>query len=176
MKRILVIAMAMFMVSIAPTFSLADGKVTLAWDANIESDLAGYKLYYKEGAINIAGGPPYDGTVLNQGPSPISIPVTQLSDPGHPVFEVTFPEGTQKKIYFALSAYDTEIPPKESSFSNEVYIYWPKDVEDGVQPLIPRAPAIKSIERVLEVTMIEKTIDKVIYGDSPRYAKNYFPN
>ncbi len=41
----------------SPSLSYS-AEVTLAWDANTESDLAGYKVYYKTGSA----GEPYDGT------------------------------------------------------------------------------------------------------------------
>ena len=45
--------------------------VTLEWDDNTETDLAGYKLYYKSGS----GGTPYNGTDANGGASPSPIDV-----------------------------------------------------------------------------------------------------
>jgi hypothetical protein len=44
-------------------------EVTLAWDSNTEPDLAGYKIYYK----TESSGPPYNGTGLTEGDSPIDV-------------------------------------------------------------------------------------------------------
>ena len=74
--------------------AFADTSVKLVWDANIESDLAGYKLYKgnESGVYN-------DVTDVGN--------VTQ--------YTVDVPDGTW---YFALSAYDTS--DNESGYSNEV--------------------------------------------------------
>ena len=50
----------------AATTALAES-VTLAWDANSESALNGYRVYYREGT----SGPPFDGTGADQGDSGI---------------------------------------------------------------------------------------------------------
>jgi hypothetical protein len=88
--------------------------VTLAWSANTEPNLAGYYIYYKSGT----SGPPYNGTGVYEGDSPIKIPVGYFADPGNP--EYTMHGLSDKDIsFFVLTAYDTE--GNESSFSNEVY-------------------------------------------------------
>jgi len=80
--------------------------VTLAWDANTEPDLAGYKLYYKTDAA----GPPYTGTGATEGDSPIDVfDVTQCTVHGL-ANGVTY--------YFVVTAYDSE--NNESGYSNEV--------------------------------------------------------
>jgi hypothetical protein len=80
--------------------------VTLAWDANTEPDLAGYKLYYKTGSP----GPPYGGTGATEGNSPIDVGnVTQFTIHG-------LSNGIT--YHFAATAYDTE--NLESGYSNEV--------------------------------------------------------
>jgi hypothetical protein len=80
--------------------------VTLAWDANTEPDLAGYKLYYKTDAA----GPPYTGTGATEGDSPIDVfDVTQFTVHGL-ANGVTY--------YFVVTAYDSE--NNESGYSNEV--------------------------------------------------------
>jgi len=87
--------------------------VTLRWDKNTESDLAGYKLYYKTDT----SGSPYDGTGSDQGASPVDIPLNVLTDPDNPEFTIT--ELDAERIYFfSLTAYDNE--DSESDYSEEV--------------------------------------------------------
>ncbi len=86
--------------------------VTLQWDANTESNLKGYKLYY--GSFS---GAPYDGKGVDQGDSPITIDTNDLKDPLNPEFALT---GLDIKEYYfiTITAYDSE--GIESDFSNEV--------------------------------------------------------
>lgn len=78
------------------------GDVTLQCDANIESDLAGYKLYY--------------GNESGVYGDSIPFPLSELTDTSNPEFTTpVLPSGT---YYFALTAYDTE--GLESGYSNEV--------------------------------------------------------
>ena len=84
--------------------------VTLAWDANTETDLAGYKIYYGK----ITGGP-YDDSVSTDGASPIVVPLSSLLDPANPEFTVH--DLLSETYYFVATAYDTE--RYESLFSNE---------------------------------------------------------
>ena len=80
--------------------------VTLGWGANIEPDLAGYKVYYKTGS----SGAPYNGTGATEGHSPIDIgnvttyKITGLTN------GITY--------FFVVTAYDTEA--LESDYSNQV--------------------------------------------------------
>ena len=80
-------------------------EVTLAWDANGESDLEGYGVYGKAGTA----GPPYDffGYVA----------LADLADEGAPACTVT---GLQSdtRYHFAITAYDTA--GNESAFSASV--------------------------------------------------------
>jgi hypothetical protein len=98
-------------------------EVTLAWDANSEENLAGYKLYYESGT----SGAPYDGTGLTEGDSPIIIYVETpaeaeasthvLEDPALPVFPLSgLVDGAT--YYFALTAFDTD--GLESDYSDEI--------------------------------------------------------
>jgi hypothetical protein len=91
------------------TSSAATSSVTLAWDANTEPDLAGYKLY--SGAS--AGGP----YVLKQTLAKVTgTTVAGLAD------------GT---YHFVLTAFDTF--SNESGYSNEVFKTF-----DTIPPLAPR--------------------------------------
>lgn len=81
-------------------------EVILAWDASIEPDLAGYKLYYKTDT----SGPPYNGTGATEGDSPIDVGnLTEFS-----VHSLT--DGIT--YFFVVTAYDIE--GLESGYSNEV--------------------------------------------------------
>ena len=84
--------------------------VTLAWDANSETDLAGYKIYYGK-----TSGGPYDGSGSTDGASPVVVPLSSLLNPASPEFTVHgLPIGT---YCFVTTAYDTE--GYESLYSNE---------------------------------------------------------
>ncbi len=101
--KYLVFLIALFLAWCTPAFAL---DITLQWDANTETDLAGYKVYYK---IETSG-PSYNGTGAVEGNSPIDVGnVTQFTL--HGLYEdVTY--------FFAVSAYNTT--QLESGFSNEV--------------------------------------------------------
>jgi len=86
-------------------------EVTLAWDANTESDLMGYKIYY-----DTSPGDPYYGTDAEQGISPITVFLNDLHDLHNPKFTLTG-LGDSGDYYFALTAFDNE--NLESDFSNE---------------------------------------------------------
>lgn len=109
--------------------------VTLAWDANEEADLAGYKLYY-----DTDSGHPYEGTGAENGtaPSPIDVPLAEDEDPDPLVVQYTvrnLPEGVH---YFAVTAYNTQ--GHESAYSNEVSA-------GGSTPPPPNgAPSLSSFE------------------------------
>lgn len=101
-KRLMTLIL-MFLLWCTPTFAL---DITLQWDANTETDLAGYKIYYK---IETSG-PFYNGTGAVEGNSPI--------DAGNTT-EITL-HGLDEDVtyFFAVTAYNTA--QLESGFSNEV--------------------------------------------------------
>ena len=81
-------------------------EVTLAWDPNTAQDLAGYKIYYK----TEYSGPPYNGTGVTEGDSPIDV--------GNQT-EFTIHGLTDDVPYFLVAtAYDTE--GLESDYSGEL--------------------------------------------------------
>jgi hypothetical protein len=80
--------------------------VNLAWDANTESNLAGYMVYYDTDG----SGAPYDGTGAAEGDSPIDV--------GN-VTEFTLSDLSEGDVhFFAVTAYNNE--DLESGYSNEV--------------------------------------------------------
>lgn len=100
-----------FLAGFSATAKAAD--VTLAWDANTESNLAGYKLYY-DGDSDTEQ---YQGVGANEGDSPVIIYLEDLDDSENPSFTLTGLEDGQY-YYFALTAFDTD--GLESDFSDEV--------------------------------------------------------
>jgi len=89
--------------------------VSLAWDANTETDLAGYRLYY--------GDTPRPPTVTDPAYNTYTTVIT-IPDATAITYQLELPVGT---YYFALIAYNTSL--NESGFSNEVFA----DVLDAPQ-------------------------------------------
>ena len=86
--------------------SAHSAELTLAWDPNPEQDIAGYKIYYK----TEVSGPPYNGTGLTEGNSPIDLGnQTEFTLHGL-IDDVTY--------FFVATAYDTE--GLESDYSEEL--------------------------------------------------------
>ncbi len=80
--------------------------ITLAWDANTEPNLAGYKVYYDTDG----SGAPYSGAGAAEGDSPIDV--------GN-VTEFTLSDLVDGEVhFFAVTAYNNE--DLESGYSNEV--------------------------------------------------------
>jgi hypothetical protein len=107
--------MAMVLILLLPVASFAASQVTLAWTANSEASLAGYQIYYTSGS----SGGPYKGVGLDQGASPVKVPLPNLADSGSP--EVTLTGLNQNTdYYFVATAYDEY--GNESDYSNEVVL------------------------------------------------------
>ena len=83
-KLFILITLAAF--CFMPFLAFAGGEVVLTWEPNVESDLAGYRIYYKSGATNSPGGPPYSGDIMIEGPSPIDVPLSALDDVDNPEY------------------------------------------------------------------------------------------
>ena len=103
--------------------------VTLAWDANTESDLEGYKIYYKPGAsggLNLAN---YPGTGAIEGTSPIVMQLTADENPDAGIVQLTLHGLDEATTYcFAVTAYNAD--NAESQASREVFVFGSGDVFD----------------------------------------------
>lgn len=86
---------------------------TLMWSKNTESDLDGYKVYYKSGS----SGPPYNGMGAKEGDSPLTISLQEMDNPEQPEYTIHDLDDNED-YYFVLTAYD--IYERESGYSNEV--------------------------------------------------------
>jgi len=88
-------------------------QITLAWDAYPPSEqVTTYSIYYKTNSP----GPPYDGNEASEGPSPIIVPVAELTDPENPQYTVTN-LSERERYFFAITATNDY---GESAYSNEV--------------------------------------------------------
>jgi hypothetical protein len=90
-------------IAIYPTTASSRPDILVQWDANVESDLAGYKLYYGTTSRNNGG---------YQKPN-----YFQIIPAGTETYEMTNVEDGLH--YFSLTAFDTS--NNESEFSNEVF-------------------------------------------------------
>ena len=95
--------------------------VTLAWDANTESNLAGYKLHY-------GNTPRSQGAYAHT----VTIPGSDVTR-----YEVSLDPGT---YYFALTAYNNL--GNESGYSNEVWTEISPDIPGGEPPGKPGKPIL----------------------------------
>ena len=128
-----VTCIAIFIYSSSPSYAL---DVTLAWDANNETDLAGYKIYYKPGASGGQNLANYPGKGAAEGDSPIVVPLGSLANAASPEFTV---HGlVDNTYYFVATAYNTE--GLESGPSNEVY------AQGSSTPPTNSAPTLSSLE------------------------------
>ena len=132
--------------------------VTLAWDANTESDVAGYKIYY-----DTDSGHPYSGTGAEQGDSPIDVPLSMDEDPDPNTVQYTVLGLPGETYYFAVTAYDTEVPSNESGYSNEAYT---GSTPDTTPPIISsvRVTSTTYTTAVITWTTDEASNSQVLYG------------
>jgi hypothetical protein len=104
-KALLVAAVVVIGATCLGTASAED--VTLAWDANSESDLAGYYAYRSNSSgqytLGGASSPNYIGTI------------GVMPNPQH--VDANVPSGTW---FYVVTAFDNESPSLESGVSNEV--------------------------------------------------------
>jgi hypothetical protein len=106
--------------------------VTLAWDANTEKNLAGYKLYYDGDSDTEM----YLGVGANEGDSPIIIYLDDLAETDSPTFTVTGLDKGQY-YYFTLTAFDTD--GLESDYSDEVGVMTDESGEGDTNSLAKSA-------------------------------------
>lgn len=132
----------------AATVSAQADDIIVAWDPNDPAEqVTEYKLYYKTGNSGTPSGPPYNGTGLVEGNSPITIPV------GQQIFNENNPEYTLTGLtagvtyQFAVTACNdnTSPDPNESRYSNEVTYFSPEPVGPGLDYIeIEGNPTIQS--------------------------------
>lgn len=125
MKQILM-ALFLFFCSVSICFPR---DVTLIWDPNTESDLAGYKLYYRTEFVTYEEPTPAEDEVP-MGPSPIVLYINctgaNCVDNNNPEFTLEM-DISDKDYWMVLTAFDNEVPENESGYSNEVTT---KDIGD----------------------------------------------
>jgi len=122
MKVVVSAILVLLLISYTGQYGAAE--VTLAWDQNPETNILGYKSYYKAGS----GGPPYNGTGADQGLSPITLLIEDLADPNNPEFTLTGLDDNEV-YYFVITAYNSY---GESGYSNEVDTgFWSNAVDLG---------------------------------------------
>lgn len=139
MKPVLIVLVLVFL-SIPAMAQLANdtAEVSLAWDANTETNLAGYKLYYGLEPRTSTGWTGYDGVLLFNGDSPVPILLEDLDDPQNPLYTV-YGLVYGHTYYFALTAFDTD--GLESEYSEEVNYFPPIPIEDvDVNNFPPQPP------------------------------------
>ena len=113
-----------------PTLAL---DVTLQWDANSETNIAGYKIYY-----DTDSGAPYNGTGALLGNSPIDMPLGQDENSDPDVVEFTLNNLSNGEYYFAVTAYTNDDPSLESAYSNEAKYTPPQERPPEITRTIPK--------------------------------------
>jgi hypothetical protein len=100
--------------------------VTLQWDANTDSDLAGYYVYYRAGSSGGGNLANYNGTGAYEGNSPIEMPLALDENADTNIVEFTVHDlADGQTYYFVVTAYDSEVPRLESGPSNEEHTSTP---------------------------------------------------
>ena len=146
-----------------PQVDLA-GSLTLAWNANPETDLLGYRLYYK----SQGSGAPYDGSDADQGPSPIEVPVSAAP-------QITLSGLDPALDYeFAVTAFNAH---GESGLSTPVRIFSISSQADANGSVTPDGPVWveQGDDRTVTITPEEgfTIADVLVNGVSVGPAANY---
>ena len=137
------------------------GDISLAWDPNSETDLGGYKIYYKIGS----SGPPYNGTGATEGSSPINV--------GN-ITEFTVRDLMNGiEYFFVATAYDTEVPSLESGYSNEVLAV-PEGSSDTTPPGITTGFEIDDIQ-FIQIPEPEPVLETLVSGPGDIWDAAYDP-
>ena len=110
MKNKVIIIIYMLLFSF-PAYCIA-AEITLQWDANVETDLAGYYIYYKPDTCC----DPYNGIGANDGDAPIQQRLTDFGDPDYPQYTISGLDDN-RVYYFVVSAFNNS--GYESGFSTE---------------------------------------------------------
>lgn len=121
MKKILAI-LAIVILVFSVGMAQAASNITFEWDANSESDLAGYRLYQSQTSGNY-----------------ISVPVMTIPAGTETAVLSDIPDGT---YFWVLTAYD--VAGNESGYSNEVTASL-----DSVPPVPPEGLLIGAIEKII---------------------------
>jgi hypothetical protein len=155
--KCVVLSVPLLFCMVTPSYGM---DVTLAWDANTEPDLDGYKVYYKTGS----SGPSYNGAGASEGNSPIDLgDVTQVTLHGL---------SDSQTYYFVVTAYDNEVPSLESGYSNEVQA---SSSADTTPPVISNVQVTSTTDStaVIEWSTDEASDSQVQYGSNSRSWGNY---
>ena len=123
---------AIFSLVFPPSLSAAES-VTLAWDENSEPNIAGYRIYYRSGSSGGRVASRYNGTGIENGRSPIDMPVYEDANLDPRFVETTLHglDGNQN-YYFVVTAYNTE--GLESAPSNEASLVRAAAIVDRPTP------------------------------------------
>ena len=120
MKKLSLILSILFLFySVSWSRAASPMSITVSWQPSITNedgtpctDLAGYKIYYDKDK----SGVPYNGVGIQEGDSPILLPLSIFTDPAKPEF--TLHGLTSGTYYIVVTAYDTSV--NESGYSNEI--------------------------------------------------------
>jgi hypothetical protein len=118
MNRGLHFGCILFLLGIFSPSIVGAENVKLAWDENADPDIAGYTISYRTGSSGSRIKSSYNGTGIEEGNSPITVPVSEDNNLDPRFAEVDLHELDENEdYYFVVTAYDTS--GLESAPSNE---------------------------------------------------------